>query len=322
MNPLIRSTATILIVIIATQAYQVSARRQHCALSNEVEELLFVFKENTTTTSAQQVPLQLTKNKTALEQYYEKDELTTTHVRACICGGAISQYCFDVNDVDWCSVSWDYWTDTWGATYCYKRSSVYSQFMELLWMPALFFFSIAIVMPITTILGRNATEYVLSPCFPCIRNRRINRIITNEIESITNYIDVQNSFGSRDDGMVEQTVLKLRTKSVEETSGKDFSDDDLLCMICMGPFEQGEKIGDLSCGHTYHVDCLKEWLKRKNACPLCDSQVADARTVLVNRNEVFADDNGEVDEEARSRFQYLLTSYHRRTMRRLNAGTR
>jgi len=42
------------------------------------------------------------------------------------------------------------------------------------------------------------------------------------------------------------------------------------CTICFSPFEEGDKIGDLSCQHEFHVDCLKGWAQRKNACPLCN----------------------------------------------------
>ena len=42
------------------------------------------------------------------------------------------------------------------------------------------------------------------------------------------------------------------------------------CSICLADFEEGDRVGDLACGHTFHVrPCLKKWLKRKNHCPLC-----------------------------------------------------
>lgn len=45
------------------------------------------------------------------------------------------------------------------------------------------------------------------------------------------------------------------------------------CMICLGDFEEGERVGDLPCCHAFHVDpCLKQWLERKNHCPLCHAQ--------------------------------------------------
>ena len=31
----------------------------------------------------------------------------------------------------------------------------------------------------------------------------------------------------------------------------------------------GDEIGRLQCSHKYHVDCVQEWLKLKNWCPMC-----------------------------------------------------
>ena len=85
----------------------------------------------------------------------------------------------------------------------------------------------------------------------------------------------------------------------------DASDCDSLnrdvCSICMMEIVDGEKVGALSCNHLFHVDCLKEWIKRKNSCPLCQSpNIASIKTSNSSRN-VFssqrtindARDNGE-----------------------------
>lgn len=47
------------------------------------------------------------------------------------------------------------------------------------------------------------------------------------------------------------------------------------CAICLDRLEQGDVIGDIPCEHVFHKDCLKDWLKKKNRCPLCQrSEVA------------------------------------------------
>lgn len=62
----------------------------------------------------------------------------------------------------------------------------------------------------------------------------------------------------------------------------DYNDDDAddadslevpMCTICFCPFEEGDKIGDLACRHEFHVECLKGWVQRKNACPLCNTRL-------------------------------------------------
>ena len=48
------------------------------------------------------------------------------------------------------------------------------------------------------------------------------------------------------------------------------------CMICFNAIHIGSKVGVLpNCQHIFHSECLKDWLKRRNVCPLClDSDVA------------------------------------------------
>jgi Ring finger domain len=41
------------------------------------------------------------------------------------------------------------------------------------------------------------------------------------------------------------------------------------CAICLIKLQPGDVVGDLVCKHMLHKDCLKDWLQRKNTCPLC-----------------------------------------------------
>lgn len=60
------------------------------------------------------------------------------------------------------------------------------------------------------------------------------------------------------------------TPVAEESDESDDDDDeDFTCTICIMEVEDGDKVGALSCHHIFHVQCLKEWIKRKNVCPLC-----------------------------------------------------
>jgi len=59
------------------------------------------------------------------------------------------------------------------------------------------------------------------------------------------------------------------------TEHEDYDDDydsldEPTCTICFTPFEEGDRIADLACKHEFHVECLKGWVQRKNACPLCN----------------------------------------------------
>ena len=62
-------------------------------------------------------------------------------------------------------------------------------------------------------------------------------------------------------------------KDIHDSSSSDIFDyDSPGCAICFVALEDGDRIGALSCNHTFHVDCLKVWLPKRNVCPLCQAR--------------------------------------------------
>ena len=45
------------------------------------------------------------------------------------------------------------------------------------------------------------------------------------------------------------------------------------CAICLEDFQDKEELTALPCIHFFHEKCIKEWLKRKNDCPICKIQL-------------------------------------------------
>ncbi|XP_048548103.1 uncharacterized protein LOC125527912 [Triticum urartu] len=77
-------------------------------------------------------------------------------------------------------------------------------------------------------------------------------------------------------GLREDEIVRgLRVGKHLAFDRKHFSTEtERSCSICQEEFEASEEIGRLSCGHGYHVHCIKQWLSRKNACPLCKTAVS------------------------------------------------
>ncbi|KAK2647953.1 hypothetical protein Ddye_015442 [Dipteronia dyeriana] len=48
---------------------------------------------------------------------------------------------------------------------------------------------------------------------------------------------------------------------------------DKKCTICQEEFEADDEMGKLDCGHSFHIQCIKQWLAHKNACPVCKAAV-------------------------------------------------
>ncbi|XP_027342293.1 uncharacterized protein LOC113855045 [Abrus precatorius] len=52
---------------------------------------------------------------------------------------------------------------------------------------------------------------------------------------------------------------------------------DKKCSICQEEYEGGDEVGKLNCEHSYHFQCIKQWVAHKNFCPVCKQQVVARR---------------------------------------------
>ena len=50
------------------------------------------------------------------------------------------------------------------------------------------------------------------------------------------------------------------------------NEDEASCLIRIEPFEEGETVSKLSCGHTYKPQCIRDWLNKESRCPLCNAE--------------------------------------------------
>jgi Ring finger domain len=164
--------------------------------------------------------------------------------------------------------------------------------LMLLWYSAVFFFLAC------TEQGRNVRRYMMVKCCKSTINERTVDIFlythgyttTNPVPSNarvrrnnTTANDTQQSQLSPLDWLPiarlvgespEPTELVLKTRVYQASDHVPDDDDACCCTICFTPLETGDRVGKLSCSHTFHVDCLREWLPRRNVCPLCQSSNA------------------------------------------------
>lgn len=62
----------------------------------------------------------------------------------------------------------------------------------------------------------------------------------------------------------------VKTRRLEES---DIGEEAPACCICLNPLVVGDSVAALECPHLYHEECIVEWLKRKNHCPLCAQRI-------------------------------------------------
>ncbi|XP_010500194.1 PREDICTED: probable E3 ubiquitin-protein ligase RHG1A [Camelina sativa] len=69
-------------------------------------------------------------------------------------------------------------------------------------------------------------------------------------------------------GLNEETISN-RLKKQKYNSSTGAPQEVEPCCVCQEEYNEGEELGILECGHNFHGQCIKEWLKLKNLCPIC-----------------------------------------------------
>lgn len=61
------------------------------------------------------------------------------------------------------------------------------------------------------------------------------------------------------------------------------------CVICLDDLVLGEPATRIPCGHLFHENCIKDWLKKSNECPVCRYELpTDDAKYEVDRKERMA----------------------------------
>ncbi|XP_024520868.1 E3 ubiquitin-protein ligase MBR2 [Selaginella moellendorffii] len=76
--------------------------------------------------------------------------------------------------------------------------------------------------------------------------------------------------GTVSTGLSEDTIVQqLKRTKYAAALARSSEDSDVKCCVCQEEFEEGVELGTINCGHNYHMDCIRQWLVRKNSCPIC-----------------------------------------------------
>lgn len=59
---------------------------------------------------------------------------------------------------------------------------------------------------------------------------------------------------------------KLKSICYGDSCSEKVADD---CPICQAEYKPGDELVKLPCSHDYHKDCVLQWLKERDSCPIC-----------------------------------------------------
>lgn len=75
-----------------------------------------------------------------------------------------------------------------------------------------------------------------------------------------------------DDGngvQARSTTLNLVSDLHTAIRSATYEEETQDCSICLETFKNRDDITDLGCHHTYHYDCISQWLNTRETCPIC-----------------------------------------------------
>ena len=178
-----------------------------------------------------------------------------------------------------------------GPVECLSHSSA-ATISELIWPTGFFYLAFVLLVWILTKKGGYTYHYVRRKLFhrnaeeECLieeANRLLAQggrpVLLNEefVRRERERMRAQSTATPKPKRKKIKKPVALKTKSFSIPTSSDASDhqddeDDYECAICLGTLENGDVVGDIPCGHLFHKDCLKTWVKRKTRCPLCQDK--------------------------------------------------
>lgn len=81
--------------------------------------------------------------------------------------------------------------------------------------------------------------------------------------------------GTESRGLSADTIASLPSASYKKQKTQDASCDS--CVICRLDYEDDDTLTVLSCKHSYHSECINNWLRINKVCPICSAEVSTSR---------------------------------------------
>jgi hypothetical protein len=118
----------------------------------------------------------------------------------------------------------------------------------------------------------NAISEYLNALMISNRYLTTNELFTDTILSNNRTYEqvLQESFETQPEIEKTDHIIEIESYNYSEIKDKI---DDKDCCICLNDFDDDCEVSILNCNHILHKDCMIEWGKYKQSCPVCREQV-------------------------------------------------
>lgn len=96
---------------------------------------------------------------------------------------------------------------------------------------------------------------------------------------------------------IQQKENEIRNRNIEKEKEKLLNEENIL-----GKNKEETKnfIAKLNCGHIFHSECIDEWMKKKDNCPLCKKRLEDSGNSNTSSKEDSTTNNQNTENNSRS----------------------
>ncbi|XP_062192565.1 E3 ubiquitin ligase BIG BROTHER-related-like [Phragmites australis] len=78
--------------------------------------------------------------------------------------------------------------------------------------------------------------------------------------------------GTESKGLSADAIASLPSVTYQAQDKQDGNMEQ--CVICRVEFDEGESLVALPCKHSYHSECINQWLQLNKVCPMCSSEIS------------------------------------------------
>ncbi|KAM0869070.1 hypothetical protein ACQ4PT_040906 [Festuca glaucescens] len=82
--------------------------------------------------------------------------------------------------------------------------------------------------------------------------------------------------GTESRGVSADTLASLPSVTYQAQDKEDSNMEQ--CVICRVEFDEGESLIALPCKHSYHSECINQWLQLNKVCPMCSAEVSTSES--------------------------------------------
>lgn len=93
----------------------------------------------------------------------------------------------------------------------------------------------------------------------------------NQFENLLNIIMSFDSIHKGNPPASQRAIDNLKKIEIDENNIKNLNEE--ICNVCLEEYKIGQISNKLDCGHCFHDKCILQWLKMRNTCPVCRTEL-------------------------------------------------